>query len=470
MRSTKIVCTLGPSTANAEGILTLAREGMNIARINFSHSDREQHRKTIHLIKEMNAKHGMHIATMLDTKGAEIRTGDVKDPIAVAKGQVVIFSSNEIPGEKRPVIHISYDGFAHDVRKAETILLDNGEMSFGVKQIRKDGSVLAEAHDAGKIGSRRHVNLPGADIGLPSLTESDWKDLAMGIEEEMDFIALSFIRTAKEVQEVRAFINKRKSPMRIMAKIETRQAVENIAEIIDASDCIMVARGDLGAEVAFERIPAIQDDIVQRCRKAGKPVLVATHMLESMIGHPMPTRAEVTDVAHAAWTQADATMLSGETAMGKYPFQAINAMAKILVETESHFSDAPRFPDVPVLDEVEARAEAAVTLAGFTKVPAIIAFTRSGRTAEAVSKFRPRMPVIAFTDSLTVQRKLQLCFGVHTFFLPFKKNPDDTLQAALRLCIKEKLLRSNQRVVVVSDARGNDGPVSSLQVRSVGGR
>ena len=468
MRSTKIVCTLGPATAAPTDILKLAKEGMAVARINFSHGDREQHRKTVRAIHAMNKKHGMHVATLLDTKGSEIRTGDVSEPIVVRKGDTVVFSSRDLPKEQHAVIHINYDGFAHDVKKAESILLDNGEMVFVLKQIRKDGTVVAVAQDSGAIGSRRHVNLPGADIALPSITAFDWKDITLGIDEEMDYVALSFIRNAGEVKEVRRFLDKHKSPMRVIAKIETRQAVDDLDAIIEASDGIMVARGDLGAEIPFERIPAIQDDIVVRCRIAGKPVIVATHMLESMIKHPMPTRAEVTDVAHAAWTQADATMLSGETASGKYPLKSLEAMTRILQETESHFSHAPRFPDVPVTSDVEARAEAAVTLAGFTDVPAILAFTRTGHTAQALSKFRPRMPVIAFTDSPVIQRRLQLYFGVQPVLLPFKKNPDQTLDAAMKLCSKMGLLRSGQRVVVVSDARGSDGPVSTVQVRTLG--
>jgi pyruvate kinase len=470
MRSTKIVCTLGPSTADARGILRLMDEGMDIARINFSHGDREQHRKTVRLIRALNRKRGYSVATLLDTKGSEIRTGDVGQPIVVREGDLVVFSSKQLPREKLQVIHVNYDGFAHDVRKAEHILLDNGEMTFALRQIRRDGSVVAQALDAGSIGSRRHVNLPGADIGLPSITAADWKDIAVGIAEGMDFVGLSFIRTKDDIRSVREFLARRKSSMQIIAKIETRQAVDDLDGIIEASDGIMVARGDLGAEIAFERIPAIQDDIVRRCRSAGKPVIVATHMLESMIGHPMPTRAEVTDVAHAAWTQADATMLSGETAMGKHPFQALSAMSRILQETESHFDHVPAAADVPIVGELEARAESAVTLASFIGAPAILAFTRSGRTVQAISKFRPRMPILAFTPDEVVLRRLQLSFGARPFHLPFQKDPERTLTQALKLVAKQKLVVPGQRVVIVSDALGAHGSVSTIQVRPTSAR
>ncbi len=466
MRLTKIICTLGPATNTPEKIQALAHAGMNIARLNFSHGDQEGHRKTIAAIKALNAS-GECIAIMIDTKGPEIRTGDVTEPIVFEKGQEAVFSSHPLPGETLPVILVNYEGFATDVKDAACILIDNGDMSFELVDIRPDGSVRARAQDAGKIGSRRHVNLPGADVSLPSVTEKDWSDLALGIEEKVDFIALSFIRTGEAVREVKKFLRENGSEMRVISKIETQRAVESIDDIIEASDGIMVARGDLGAEIPFELVPAIQDSLVRKCREAGKPVIVATHMLESMIQNPMPTRAEVTDVAHAATTRSDCTMLSGETAAGKHPIAAVTAMDRILRETEKHLP--PMAPNDQRSDETiyTARAQAAVTMAEALKAPAIVVLTRSGKSAQSLSMLRPTIPIITLADSPETQRRIQILYGVKALQIDFsddrEKNVDDALLAAR----DTKLLESGQRVVVVSDAETKSGIVSSVQIRMI---
>lgn len=469
MRFTKIICTLGPSSNSEENICKLQQAGMAIARINFSHGSQESHQKTIQTIKEVNRKNGCSLALLLDTKGAEIRTGDVTEPIMITKGQEVVFSSTPRPSETRPVIQVNYDAFAKDVVKAETILLDNGVMSFQLKAVNDDGSVLATSNDDGSIGSRRHVNLPGADISLPSMTDKDWSDLELGIKEEMDYVALSFIRTAEEMKEVSAFLKKHGSTMQTIAKIETRQAVANIDSIIDASDGIMVARGDLGAELPYERIPAIQDMIVQKCRQKGKPVIVATQMLESMIENPMPTRAEVTDVAHAATTRADATMLSGETAMGQHPFAAVEAMSRILQETEAHQAADNHHDIMCLLGERSALADAAVSMALSVSSPVILVLTRSGKTAQAVSQLRPNLPIIACTSSPVVQRSLQLLHGVFPVFIELDddKNPEATLKGAFKAAIQQSLLLPGQQIVVIADTQTPTGPVHSVQIRTV---
>lgn len=321
LRRTKIVCTIGPASWDSATLHKLGESGMNVARLNFSHGTRKDHQQIIDRIADYNQKHDMQIATMLDTKGAEIRTGDVQDPIAIHKDQEVVFSSTAT-SEKldgKTVIEVSYDDFAKDVIETDTILIDNGELSFDIVSVEHDGSVIARAREDGSIGTRRHINLPGADIDLPSITESDWEDIRFGAEQNLDFLALSFIRSAEEVQQVRAMLDELNSTSKIISKIETQKGVKNIKAIIDVSDAIMVARGDLGADLPFEDLPAVQDEIVCRCKDAGKPVIIATHMLESMKEHPVPTRAEVTDTAHAVATGVDATMLSGETASGKHP-------------------------------------------------------------------------------------------------------------------------------------------------------
>jgi pyruvate kinase len=321
MRLTKTICTLGPATANPKSVQALAERGMSIARFNFSHGSHDTHRPNIQMVRDVSEKHDLGIALMLDTKGAEIRTGDRETPLSVKKGELITFS-HKLTKDKYPVLTINYPHFAKDVKDASCIIVDNGDLIFEVVEVAKD-RVVGRAQGDASIGSRRHVNLPGADVSLPSLADKDWDDIKLACEEKMDFIALSFVRNAKEIEEVRTFCKKHKWPnISLIAKIENAVAVRNIDEIIGASDGVMIARGDLGAEVPLEHLPAIQDDILDRCRMAGVPVIVATHMLESMIKNPMPTRAEVTEIAHAALTGADSTMLSGETAAGKYPLEA----------------------------------------------------------------------------------------------------------------------------------------------------
>jgi pyruvate kinase len=466
MRLTKIICTLGPASSSPEAISALADAGMAVARLNFSHGAQQDHARTIAAIRAANEGRASPVALLLDTKGAEIRSGDRTEPLVVKTGDEIVFSPREQPGEKRPVLRVNYDAFAADVRDATSILLDNGEMLFSIVSIDPSGFVVGRAEADGSIGSRRHINLPGANISLPSVTEKDWEDIAFGVEQQMDFLALSFIRTAEEVAEVQAFLQQKGSAMRVITKIETHQSVENIEAIIRQSDGIMVARGDLGAEIPFERIPAIQDRIVDRCRELGKPVIVATHMLESMIHHSLPTRAEATDVAHAAMTRADSTMLSGETASGKHPLQAFDAMDRILRETEAHLSPMSR--PVCTLSEVEGRAEAAVALAQSLHAPAIVVLTHSGKTAEAVSRFRPQLPILAVTDNAILQRQLQLPYGVTPFFCDFTADPEATVTRALSLLVEHRQLRSGDKVVLLSDVRTADGTVRTIQVRMVG--
>ncbi len=467
-RLTKIVCTLGPSSRTEEQVQALAASGMNVARINLSHGSRAEHERAIHIIQALNTK-GFCIATMLDTRGAEIRTGIVIQPIPIAVGQEIVFSADpqHSDAKGRTVIEVNYDGFSNDVHETNTILIDNGTISCTILSIESDGSVVAKAKDAGSIGSRRHINLPGADIDLPSLTKKDWDDIAFGAERGVDYVALSFIRSAEEITEVRSLLQKKGSDMKIITKIETKRAAEeNLAEIIAASDGIMVARGDLGTDIPIEELPAIQDEIVSRCRDAGKPVIVATHMLESMSTYPLPTRAEVTDVAHAASTCADATMLSGETASGKHPVKCVEMMDRILRATEAHNARLSECTEGAVHNEREARAQAAVTLANSSHAEAIVVITKSGQTARELAKFRPRIPVIAFAPTGSVHQKLSLNFGVFPVLAMFT-DPDTTIETGIAAAKKAGLLKKGMRVVLLSDAPAKGGNVSTVQMRTI---
>lgn len=473
MRLTKIICTLGPATNTTEAIEKLIAAGMNVARINLSHGTMEEHRGVIRRLKQINEKHARSgklptcISILLDTKGAEVRTSTVKTPLSIHHGEEVVFSPHPLPKEKRQVILVDHKGFAKDAQQAEVILLDNGKMGFTLTKVNKDGSVVTRSNDDGTVGSRRHVNLPGANLDMPSLTKKDWQDIALGAEEGVDFLGLSFVREAKEVEEVRAFLQKKKKHIGLVAKIETRQAVENMKDIIAVSDGIMVARGDLGAEVPFERMPVIQDDLVFLSRQAGKPVIVATHMLESMIENPMPTRAEVTDIAHAAMIGTDVTMLSGETANGKYPVRSLEAMVRVLKATEEHLALTQRRLSAPANSPHAAQADAAVSLALSTDAKAIVAITKSGQTAREIARYRPYLPLIACTPDAAVQRALQLSYGTIPLHIPFAKDPEKTVLDSLKLITKLKLLKKGDSFVLISDAKAHDAAVSTVQVRKV---
>jgi pyruvate kinase len=447
---------------------------MNIARINLSHGAWEQHLGVIRTVKALNAKLAKQgkpptsVAIMLDTQGAEVRTGVVEVPMSIKANEEVIFSFKPLKKEKKQVIAVNHKLFHLDAKDAETILLDNGKMSFSIVSIRKDHAVVAKAHEAGKIGSRRHVNLPGANLHMPSLSKKDWEDLAAGAKEGIDAVALSFIRTSAEVDEVRAFFKKRgKENIQLIAKIETPLGVKNIEEIVEASDGVMVARGDLGAEVPFEKIPVIQEDIVHLCRAAGKHVIVATHMLESMIENPMPTRAEVTDIAYAAAMATDMTMLSGETASGAHPVAALSAMDRVLRETEKHLMESGRHHTEMIRSERDAQAESAVLLALSSSARAIVVMTKSGQTARDLSRFRPFMPIIALCPDASVQRSLQFHFGVVPLVISFKKDPEQTVSAALALAKKSGMLKKGDKFVLVSDAKAHPQNVSAIEVRQL---
>lgn len=469
MRFTRIVATIGPATSSPDKITKLIESGVNICRLNFSHGDYAVHGETMKHIRAYNKKNNTSVGIMLDTKGPEIRTADVATPLAISKGDIVTFTSRDITGkEKTPTIKVNYSGFAKDCKHARCIVLDNGTLELKIISIRKD-VVTAKALDSGSIGSRRHINLPGAMISLPSFTEKDWQDIAFGIKNDIDFIAVSFVRTGKDISELRTFLEKHKSKAHIIAKIETQQAVTNIDDIIHYSDGIMVARGDLGSEVPFEDVPRIQDSIVVKCRVAAKPVIVATHMLESMIQNPTPTRAEVTDIAHAAQSQADATMLSGETAAGLHPFKSVRAMATVLDVSEKIEPDF----DILIGDKTDVefvkkeQALSACVLATTLQADALIVISRHGISARAVSNCRPLVPIFAFANDESCRRRMNLLWGVTPYHIAFSSAPEKTRYRAMKVLLVNKSLQKGQRVVVVSDIGIGASRVMSIQILEV---
>ena len=472
-RLTKIICTWGPSTQTPRQIETLARKGMNILRFNLCHGAWDEHRRTIKIVKALNHKLAAAgklpscISMLLDVKGAEVRTGVVAVPLKIRARELVVFSLKPLPREKKQVVIVNHRGFSKDAKQADQILLDNGKMSFELVSVRGDGSVVARAIQEGSIGSRRHVNLPGANLDLPSITKEDWVSIRHAADERIDFLGLSFIRKPEEIEEVRRYLQRRNVAIGLIAKIETRQALANLREIIDVSDAVMVARGDLGAEIPFEQLPVVQDQIVSLCRSAGKPVIVATHMLESMVENPIPTRAEVTDIAHAAMTSTDLTMLSGETASGSHPLLALSAMDRVLRETEAHLGLSRRMLSAEIRTERDAQAESAVNLALSADAAVILVMSRTGQFARELARFRPHVPVAAFTPDAGVQRALQLSFGVTPLVIPFSSDPERTVEAALVKAKKAGLLRRGEKFVLVSDMKAHSETVSTIQVRPV---
>lgn len=467
-RSTKIVATLGPSTHTVHDIEMLAKNGVSICRLNFSHGTHEGHAAVIRNIKEVQKK-GYSLAIMLDTKGPEVRTGDTKEPILVKKGETVIFTHRPPKAAPHTVITVDYPSFPKDVRHAKCIFVDNGVMEFHVLKIAGD-QVFAKAKDAGRIGSRRHINLPGANVSLPPFTARDWGDIRFGIEHNVDFIANSFVRKGEDITKLRSFLRKHGSNADIIAKIETPQAVEDLDHIIKVSDGIMVARGDLGAEVPYEDVPSIEEEIVRKCREAAKPVIVATHMLESMILSPIPTRAEVTDIAFASFLQTDSTMLSGETASGHHPEKSVQVMDRVLRRNEKKsMAFAPRETDSTnnSTEPHRMQSHAACVLAESMNADAILVMSRSGRTARAVSACRPSVPIHAFTDTEAVQRKMLLYWGVTPHMRILSDDPSKTVMAAVEYMKKEKFLKKGQRVVVVSDIRSTKSRIMTIQIRTI---
>ncbi len=470
MRLTKIVCTIGPACSTESQMKALVKSGMNVARFNLAHASAEAQRSSIKSVRRIGQQQSVGIGILLDIRCAQIRTSAVESPITIKQGQEVLFGEERLRRTvKNPsmFIGVDYAAFGKDVRAAESLLIDNGELSFSIIAISTNGIVRAKALQDGAIGTRRHVNLPGADLSLPTFTDADWKDIEYAIKEHVDFLAISFVRSAEDIQNVRALLRKRKSPILIFAKIENRQAVSNLSSIIDASDGIMVARGDLGAEVPFEDVPAIQDHIVRECRALGKPVIVATQMLESMVRHPIPTRAEVTDVAHAASTLTDATMLSGETASGWHPTVAVDAMHRILAAAEARkIAEGPP-STCPIIGEVEARAQIAVQLAHSLRADAIVVMTKTGRSARAVSKFRPHVPIIAITENESVWGQLSISYGIHCIRSSHDGEFEVSANRGIRNATAAKLLRKGMQIVLVSSTDITGGSTISVQPRIV---
>lgn len=448
-RKTKIVCTIGPSTDTREMIWKLAEAGMNVARLNMSHGDHKSHQKTVDLVKEYNAQfEDKVIAIMLDTKGPEVRSGDVPQPILLKEGQEFNFTINRGVCTE-DTVSVNYDDFVTDVEAGDMLLVDGGMMSLVVKSKTAD-TVKCEVVDGGELKSRRHLNVRGKSATLPSITEKDWEDIKFGVDNKIDFYAVSFVKDAQVIHELKDYLKKNNADIHVVPKIESADSIPNLQSIIAASDGAMVARGDLGAELPIEEVPLLQEEIIRRCHSMQKPVIVATNMLESMIDHPTPTRAEVSDIAIAVREGADAIMLSGETAHGRYPLKAVKVMHTVALKTESALptSSIPPNSIAQKSHMSEMFAFHATTMANTLETP-IIVFTRTGSMAVQLSHYRPSATIFAFTNEETVKQRLILYHGVHPIYMKFSDDAEETFSRALNLLMEKQLIEEGGHVTLV---------------------
>ena len=454
MKKTKVVCTMGPNTNDKEVMRKLIQNGMDVARFNFSHGDHEEQKFRMDLLKELREEEHAHTAILLDTKGPEIRTGLLKDgkKVTLQEGNTFVLTMEDIVGDDTKV-SLSYKGLAEDVQQGTVILIDDGLIGLKVKEI-VDQDIVCEIVNGGELGERKGVNVPNVPVRLPAITEKDKEDIKFGGEQDIDFIAASFVRNAECVLEIRAFLKELDAPyIPIIAKIENAEGIRNIDEIIRAADGIMVARGDMGVEIPAEEVPYLQKMLIQKCNNNFKTVITATQMLDSMIRNPRPTRAEVTDVANAVYDGTDAVMLSGETAQGKYPVEALQMMVHIIENTEQHLDY-----DM-ILDKAgdhlkrgisSAIGYSSVLAAANLKAKAIITPTVSGATARVMSNLKPIQPIIGVTPSERALRRMSIYWGVQALKSMECHTTDDICSEAIEISKVKRCVETGDVVVLTA--------------------
>ncbi|WP_373897554.1 pyruvate kinase [Haloimpatiens sp. FM7315] len=454
MKKTKIICTIGPASDNREVLSKLIEAGMNASRHNFSHGDHAEHKVRMDMVKALSKEYNKVIAIILDTKGPEIRTGNFeKDTVELEEGQkFTIYCAEDILGDETKC-SVTYDELCEDVTPGNIILIDDGLVGLKVESIEKN-RINCLVTNSGEIGNHKGVNVPGVSINLPALTEKDKSDLLFGIEQGVDMIAASFIRKASDVLAIRKFLaNNGGNEIQIFSKIENQEGVNNIDDIIKFSDGIMVARGDLGVEIPTEEVPVVQKIIIDKCNKVGKPVITATQMLDSMIRNPRPTRAEASDVANAIFDGTDAIMLSGETAKGKWPVEAVTTMAKIAIRTEKgldYHGMLQKRIENHIPNVANAISLSACTTAEQLTAAAIITATQSGSTAKRVSRYRPNCPVIAVTSNESVARKLALNWGVYPLITSHFKSTDELIDQSVDKALENGYIEKGDLVVIAA--------------------
>lgn len=474
MRRTKIICTIGPASEQYDKMKELVLAGMNIIRLNFSHGDFEEHGARMENIKKIRKELNLPIAILLDTKGPEIRTktlGTENGKVELKEGQDFTLTIEDIVGDTTKVA-VTYEDITKDVEKGTRILIDDGLIELVVKEVTAT-DVVCTVKNGGLLGNKKGINIPEKDISLPAITEKDIADIEFGITQGIDFIAASFVRKAADVLAIKKILEENGAPeVKIISKIECRAAVKNIDEIINVSDGIMVARGDLGVEVPTEDVPVIQKMIIKKCNAVGKPVVTATQMLDSMIRNPRPTRAEATDVANAIYDGTDAIMLSGETANGSYPKEAVTTMAKIAERTESSIDYKAKLKDRVINETVSitnAISHATCTTAHDLGAAAILTVTKSGHTARMVSKYRPACPIVATTMDEKVMRQLNIVSNVYPFLLAEGDSTDEVFEAARQQALDSGFVKEGDLVAITAGVPvGISGTTNILKVEIVG--
>ena len=455
MRKTKIICTLGPAVDDEQKLEELIRAGMNVARLNFSHGDYEEQGQRIEMLKRAREKVGYPVALLLDTKGPEIRIGQFKTGEATLKeGDTFTLINEDILGDNGKV-SVTYKNLYNEVELGTTILINDGTIEVRVIEINgKD--VVCKVINGGKLTNRKSINIPNSKINLPSLTDKDISDIKFGIENDFDYIAASFIRKAEDVVNIKKVLEENGgSHIKVIAKIENREGIDNFDEILEVADGIMVARGDLGVEIPMEEVPIRQKEFIQKCCKKGKPVITATQMLESMVFNPRPTRAEVSDVANAIYDQTSAIMLSGETAAGKYPTECVKTMDRIARTIEESIKYWKRFKsrDYDLLNDYEQNLNYSTCMTAMNlEAKAIFAYTNTGRTVKNLAGFLPRCPIYAITDNIVIYKQLALIFGVKPILVEHKENIDDMINEGVDIAEKVKAIKKGDLIAIAGGA------------------
>lgn len=474
MKKTKIVCTMGPNTDNREIMEELALNGMDVARFNFSHGDHAEHRHRLEILESVREELGIPIASLLDTKGPEIRTGKLKDgkKVTLKEGDLYTLTTEEIVGDETRG-YINYAGLAEDVKPGDRILIDDGLIELHVREVNGT-DIVCRIENGGELGEKKGVNVPGVRVKLPALTDKDKEDIRFGVDAGFDFVAASFVRNADAIREIREILDEKGSAMQIIAKIENEEGIENIDSIIEASDGIMVARGDMGVEIPAEKVPHIQKMIIRKCNLACKVVITATQMLDSMIRNPRPTRAEVSDVANAVYEGTDAVMLSGETAMGSYPIEAVRMMSQIAEESEKYldymFYQRRKVSAENLRNISNTVCYSSVATASDLEAPVIVAPSVSGFTTRMLSKWRPKALIAGLSPSMTAVRQMQLYWGVKPFHAKRAESTDALLFASVELLKEKGIVKEGQIVVatagVVTRANRHE-PVADTNIMRV---
>ncbi len=467
MRKTKIIATLGPATDSPEMLGQLIDTGVNVFRLNMSHAPHDWVHRVVRDIRAAAKERNSSVGIMMDTQGPAIRTGDLPAALDLKPGQKFTLTVRGERSEEQHSVDVNYENFVKDIDIGDVVLLDNGALQ--MKVLAKEGNkVECEVLTEGILGSRRHINLPGVKVSLPALTSKDLGDVEIGLQAGVDYIALSFVREAKDIQQLKAVIERGQHRPLIIAKIEDQQAIKNLSEIVAEADAIMVARGDLGIELPYEELPIIQRKIVKICLRVGKPVIVATHMLESMIESPMPTRAEVTDVANAVFEQTDAIMLSGETTVGKYPLKCVEVFDRIAQRIERS-GGANFYEQAELTSPRQKMVKSAVVMANELKADAIVVFTIRGNMARHAGWMRPRhSKIYAVCENWSVANALALNWGVTPVVAPFNHaDPEKTIDPALQSLIANGLLQKGNTVVIISSITVGEQIVDAVQMRVV---